>query len=178
MNRGLQRLVALCEFWATRLAATLHNISIMITLPALILLVTVDVVLRYGFNTSIKGGTEIAALLLLLVFVSSMPYCTLRHGHVYMEFIYVRSRGPVRWLLDLLTTLCGLCFMSLFAWEASRLFRDMIRYGEGAILIDLPYWPFAGVMFLCGAFVSAVFVLHLVRLVAGLAIDREEFADE
>lgn len=178
MNQGLQDLIVVAERWATRLAAALHNLSIMIVLPALIILVSVDVVMRYGFNTSIRGGTEIAALLLLLVFVSSMPFCTLRHGHVYMELIYARTRGRLRLLLDLLSTLCGLAFMGIFAWEASRLFRDMIRYNEGGVLVDVPYWPFAGVMFLCGTFVSFVYLLHLLRLAAGLVINREEFADE
>jgi TRAP-type C4-dicarboxylate transport system permease small subunit len=178
MNQTLQALVIRSERWATGLAATLHNISIMIVLPGLILLVAVDVVMRYVFNSSIQGGTEIAGLMLLLVFVSSMPYCTLRHGNVYMEAIYSRTSGTARWLLDMLATLCGLAFMSLFAVEASRLFRDMIRYNEGGVLIDIPYWPFAGAMFLCGAFVSVVFVLHLIRLAAGLPINREEHADE
>jgi len=178
MNHTLQALVVRSERWATALAATLHNLSIIIVLPSLILLVAVDVVMRYIFNSSIQGGTEIAGLLLLLVFVSSMPYCTLRHGNVYMEAIYSRTRGRMRWFLDLLSTLCGLAFMGLFAVEASRLFRDMINYNEGGVLIDVPYWPFAGALFLCGAFVSVVFLLHLVRLAAGLPINREEYADE
>ena len=174
MRSNLQDKVLRAERLGAVLARILHNMNMWLIIPALIVLVTVDVVLRYVFNASIQGGTEIGGLLLLLVFVASLPYCTLFHGHVYMELVHSRLHGFARTLADLISVLAGLIFMGTFTWASGRMLQDMIKYDEGAMLIDMPLWPFAAAMLVCGVLVTLVFILQLAHILVGLPFDREE----
>jgi TRAP-type C4-dicarboxylate transport system permease small subunit len=178
MNTTIKEIVLRSESYGMALTGTLHNVNMWLALPALIAVVTADVVVRFGFNSSIQGATEIGGLLLLMVFMLSLPFCTMRHGHVYMELVHVRLRGAWRWAADLIAVLSGLVFTALFTWQAFDALRDMIKYGDGGFLVDIPYWPFAGIVFVCGLFTALAFVLQLLKLLAGLAVNREEFANE
>jgi TRAP-type transport system small permease protein len=178
MKEKVKGLILCSERYGLALAGALHNLNLWIALPTLIGIVTIDVVLRFGFRSSLQGATEISGLLLLLVFVLSLPLCTLRHGHVYMELIYSRTHGSWRWAADLIAVLSGLVFIGFFAWQAFDVLRDMVKYGEGGMLVDIPFWPFAGVVFLCGVVVTLVLALQLAKLLAGLHIDREEHSHE
>ena len=178
MGEILKTYVLWLERQAMRLAAILHNVNMWIVLPLLIMVVTTDVVLRYGFRSSIQGATEISGLLLLLVFFLSLPLCTLRYGHVYMELAYARMRGGMRRIADLIATLSGAVFMAFFSWQALEVFRDAVKYEERGMLIEIPYWPFAGAVFICGVIAALAFAIQILKLLVGLDIDREEYVDE
>ena len=166
--RGLHHLA----FVLTRL---LHLAGVLLFMPALMLLVTVDVVMRYFFNTSIEGGTEIGQLLLLVVFFASMPYCTLRYGHVYMELFYKPMKGPARRVADVLAACAGLSFAVALTWASADRLIDMYKFGEGAQQVSLPFWPFAAVLFVSGALVCVVFLVQLLMPLFGMPLDREEY---
>ncbi len=166
------------EHAAQRLSHLMHCAGTRIVLPLLVVLVTIDVTMRYFFNSSLYAATEVGTLLLLVVFFASLPYCTFGRQHVYMELVYVRLKGRSRWLADLLAASVGLVFMIVFVWQAVRGLGEMIRYGDGAELIDLPYWPFALVLVVSGVLVALAFALQLARLALGLSLPVGENLDE
>lgn len=50
------------------LARLIHGTAVYLTLPCLIILLTIDVCLRYIFNAPLLWGSEVSALILSLVF--------------------------------------------------------------------------------------------------------------
>jgi|APSaa5957512622_1039677.scaffolds.fasta_scaffold27813_1 TRAP-type C4-dicarboxylate transport system permease small subunit len=135
----------------------MHAAGTLAGIPALIILVSIDVLLRYGFNTPLLWGNEVSALLLMIVFFASVPRCTNENGHIRMELFYQRMGARGKNLADLLSALSGLIvtiFLSVGAFGSSA---EMFAYGEGAEMIDIPYWPFAVFMGLCGIFLCARF---------------------
>jgi TRAP-type C4-dicarboxylate transport system permease small subunit len=158
-------------------ALALHWLGVGLVIPALVLTITVEVVLRSLFNTGILGSTEVAQLLLLMAFCASIPLCTLRHGHVYMELAHQRLRGPHRRFADLLAGLCGAGFFAAFAVQAVALVGEMRRFDDRGDLTDLPYWPFAVVIALSAVLTAAAFALWSVRALAGLPLARADTTD-
>lgn len=155
-----------------RLSGWFHRVGVYAVLPLLILLVTADVLMRYLGGGSIRGATEVAQLLLLVVFFASLPWCTTAHGHVYMEFVHERLGGTARRAADGLAAIAGLAFAAALAWQTARKTVEMFRLGEGAEMVDLPYWPFAAVVTASGVLMALAFGLQLLQVLAGAALDR------
>ena len=144
-------------------ARVLHWAGILAGIPALVVLVSVDVLLRYGFNAPLIWGNDVSTLLLLVVFFASLPQCSAEGGHIRMELLYNRLGRRGRYAADALSVLCGLILAAVLTFQAFTSSAEMYRYGEGAEMIDIPYWPFALFMGLCGTILSLRFAVGLLR---------------
>ncbi|MGE0256013.1 MAG: TRAP transporter small permease [Alphaproteobacteria bacterium] len=150
------------ERMAAWLARAFHAAGTLVVMPGLVVLVTVDVVLRYVFSAPLAWGNEVGALLLLLVFLASLPWCTHSGQHIRMELLYLRFGPAWRRAADVLSGLAGIAVSAMLAWRAAQAADEMFRYGEGAEFVRLPFWPFAVFM----ALVGAVLVLEFARRAA------------
>jgi len=154
----MRRIVDFFEGWATYAA-----------LPALALLVAVDVVLRYVLNLPLRWGNDVKELLLLAVVVAGLPGVSLADQHIRVGLLdgLIRGRAGRAWrgIRHLLTGLVALAI----AYAASLLAIDMSRYGDRAEMIDIPFWPFA-VLVALAAGLSAI--AEFVR--AARPLDRPE----
>ena len=150
-------------------ARVLHWAGILAGIPALVVLVCVDVLLRYGFNAPLVWGNDVSTLLLLVVFFASLPQCSAEGGHIRMELLYNRLGRRGRHAADALSVLCGLIFAAVLTYQAFTSSAEMFRYGEGAEMIDIPYWPFALFMGLCGGILSLRFAAGFLRHLSGCA---------
>ena len=147
------------------LAKLLHWSGMFFGMPALMVLVGIDVVLRYGVNAPLPWGNEVGSLLLLIVFLASLPHTTRTGGHIRMDLFYGRMTGSARRGADALTGVCGLVFASFLGYQAFATASRMHRLGDGADLIDIPFWPFAVFMGLCGTFLAIQFATQIVNAV-------------
>jgi len=152
----------------------MHATGTLVGIPALIVLVSVDVLLRYGFNAPLLWGNEVSALLLMVVFFASLPQCTTDDGHIRMELFYERMGFRRRQLADLLSALSGLVVTVALSIGAFGSSADMLEYGEGAEMIDIPYWPFAVFMGLCGLFLCVRFAHQTWQSLRALCGQRDQ----
>ncbi len=149
--------------FGARLALIMHWTGMFFGMPALMVLVGSDVVLRYRFNAPLPWGNEVGSLLLLIVFLASLPHTTRTGGHIRMDLFYGRLRGTARRGADVLTGVCGLVFASFLGYQAFATASRMHRLNDGAYLIDIPFWPFAVFMGLCGTFLAIQFATQIVN---------------
>lgn len=135
-----------------RLPALLRDAAAFIFLPAIVLVVAVDVVARYFLNLPLQWSQEVASLALLLVFVAAIPYANATHGHIRTETLYERYGPRMQALVDLLSAVCGGVLMGVIAWWQLRELPGLIQRDEGAEYIDIPYWPISLFLALCMLF--------------------------
>lgn len=147
------------------LANILHWSGMFFGMPALMVLVGVDVALRKIFSAPLPWGNEVGSLLLLIVFLASLPHTTRTGGHIRMDLFYGRMTGATRRGADALTGVCGLVFAGVLGYQAFATGLRMRRLGDGADLIDIPFWPFAMFMGLCGTFLAIQFAIQIVNAV-------------
>jgi TRAP-type C4-dicarboxylate transport system permease small subunit len=145
----------------SRLSGLLHLIGVYAGIPALILIIGTDVVLRYVVNRPLRWGNEVSALIQLAVLVGSLTLCTEQRGHVRMDALYVRSGPRLRRATDALANLCGFVFAACLTYQCFASTVEMYRFNQGAEMIDLPYWPFALFMGLCAALLALRFALEI-----------------
>ncbi len=153
----------------SRLSGLLHLVGVYVGIPALILIISADVFLRYVLNRPLRWGNEVSALIQLAVLVGSLNLCTEQRGHVRMDALYVRFGPRLKRVTDVVANLCGLVFAGFFTYQSFASVVEMYRFNQGAEMIDLPYWPFALFMGLCGAILTVRFALELFRCVPDAA---------
>jgi len=131
-----------------------------VLLPLMVLVVCADVVARYVFAAPLEWAQEATTLALLLFFAFSLPQTTAVDGHIRVETLYEKFSSRARALADLLGSIAGIPFMLTLAWRSFGDVPGMARRGEGAEMMNLPYWPLA---ILIGAAAGLVCLLLLVR---------------
>ena len=138
------------------MSAFIHSVSLifnrlgtMVFLPSMVILVTVDVLLRYVFNSPIWGSKEINGLFLILLFFFCLSYCLDENRHVRVEIVYGRLGRRSKSLVDILVALSVMFFSSLLAYHHSIDLPYVIRTGESGEELGTPYWPIKVMIILC-----------------------------
>lgn len=137
-------------------------------LPLMVTVVCVDVIARYVFAAPLQWAQEATTLALLLFFVFALPQTTAVDGHIRVETLYERFSSRARALADLLGSLAGLAFMLALAWRSFGDAPGMARRGEGAEMMNLPYWPLAVLIGVAAGFVCLLLLVRAARAVRGL----------
>jgi TRAP-type C4-dicarboxylate transport system permease small subunit len=123
---------------AERAAAALSVLSIFIMVG----LTTVDVILRYVFNSPIIGAYEIMEFLLIGVAFLSFAYVQRIGGHVGLEFIVPKLPRKVALVIELIGCMLALGCLWTATWQSGSEAWTAILTGDyiGEI-VKLPYWP-------------------------------------
>jgi TRAP-type C4-dicarboxylate transport system permease small subunit len=145
----------------SRLSGVLHLVGVYVGIPALILIISTDVFLRYVVNRPLRWGDEVSALIQLAVLIGSLNLCTEQRGHVRMDALYVRFGPRFRRATDVVANVCGFIFGAFFTYQSFASTFEMYRLNQGAEMINLPYWPFALFMALCGVILTLRFGLEI-----------------
>jgi len=132
-----------------RISSLFHKVGTIFFLTCIVLLVTVDVFLRYVFNSPIWGSKEINGLFLIVFFFLSLTYCWEQGKHVRVEVFYSSLKG--RWHVgaDLVAGLSGMVFSGLLAYHYIVDLPYVIRTGESGEELGLPFWPVKIIIALC-----------------------------
>ena len=141
-------------------AAALHAIGVRAALPALLAFVTLEVVLRYGFNSPLQWSRDVNGLLLLITLFSTLPHAWDRGFHIRMEIVHRRLRGRWRSLADALSALAGLVFFGLMSVQAVGFARYMFVTGETGEDLSVALWPFMVYVAICGLVLCARLVAN------------------
>lgn len=148
--------------WLDRISARasqgLYALGVYGALPALLGLVTIDVVLRYVFNAPLQWSRDANGLLLLITLFSALPAAWDHGHHIRMEIFYLRWPARMRIAADVLSALAGMAMFGLLAVQSVAFTRYMAATGETGEDLVAPLWPFMAFIGLCGA----VFVARLI----------------
>jgi TRAP-type C4-dicarboxylate transport system permease small subunit len=143
------------DVWSDQVSKALYRVAVDAALPALMLIVTLDVVLRYVFNTPLPWGRDVNGLLLLITIFSALPHAWDRGYHIRMEVFYNRLLGRARSVADIATGVAGILFFGLMGVQAFRFTRYMAATGETAEDLLMPVWPFMAYMGFCALVLAA-----------------------
>lgn len=145
-----------------RVAKAAHSTGVYLTLPGLIILLTIDVLLRYIFAAPLLWGSEVSALILFLVFFAGLPQVTDTNSHIRMDMLYRLMGKKLKAVADVMTGLCGTLFAALLTYQSFRSCYEMYQWQEGAEMIELPYWPFVLCAGMCGLLLTIQFIAQII----------------
>ena len=149
------------------LSRRLHLAATLVALPAIAVIVGVDVMLRYVFNAPLTWSFEANELLLLVATFGAMPYVWTRNRHIRMEVLYRAMGGPARRLADFIAALAGGIFAVLLSYRMAAQIGTMIRDNESGEYLDVQYWPFSAFISFIGALMAVQFILRAIEALFG-----------
>lgn len=151
----LDRATDVVDRLSERASDEMFRFGVHVTMPALVVLVTLDVVLRYVFNAPLQWARDVNGVLLLISIFCALPHAWDRAYHIRMEVFYTRFTAARRRMADVLSSVSGIIFFGLMAVQAARFVPFMIRTGETGEDWDFVLWPFMAVVSLCAVVMVA-----------------------
>ncbi len=124
----------------------LHRVGVYVALPALLGLVTLDVLLRYLFNAPLSWGRDANGLLLLVTLFSCLPHAWDKGYHIRMEIFYARMSRRRQEVADVLTAFAGIVFFAAMGIQGLRFVPYMMATNETGEDLLIPLWPFMSFM--------------------------------
>ena len=148
----MHKLIAFWEGWAAY-----------VLLPALALLVTADVSLRYVFNAPLAWGTDVKELLLLLVMTVGLAGTSWADEHIRVTLVEERLSPALQRGFTMLRRLLTATLLALLAWAMAVLALDMREFGERAEFVAIPFWPLAALAATSALLAAVVEVVRLAQ---------------
>ena len=101
-----------------------------------------EVVSRYFFNAPTRWSNEISQYLLAAVAMLGAGYCLVHDDHVRVDILH-RNFGPkARAVIDILTFLLVLVFVSAIIWKGGELCWDALDHDKRSMtILELPLFP-------------------------------------
>ena len=123
--------------WA---ATALDMIGGWVVLPAISILVMIDVVLRYVFNSPFIWTLEFTEWCLLLVFLFALPECTRVDGHVRMDLVTNYMSERLRSIFSLAYFAVGFWIFYLLGRHEWEEFLFDFEFDRVTEFLELPIW--------------------------------------
>lgn len=133
--------------------------TIVVSITVMVVLVTLQVLLRYAFNTSLGWTDETSRLAFVWSIFLGIPLGIRRGSHIGIEFLTARLPDLPRDLLARGMALLGVLLMGLVAWQSVRIAVD--QWDELMGTVDMS----SGWFMLAVAFGAGHSTLHLAWIV-------------
>jgi TRAP-type C4-dicarboxylate transport system permease small subunit len=136
----------------------------------MMLLVVVDVTMRYVFNRPIFGSLEMVGYFLVIVVAFTIPYGMAMRTHIAIDAVTVHLPPKARTKLQAVIYFLCLITVGLVAWWSLARTVKLWQIGQTGVLLPVPFSPFMFMLFLSFTlffFVILIQLLYLISLMAG-----------
>jgi len=111
-----------------------------IALVAMMLVVVADVVLRFIFNTPVRGAYDlVSAFLLIMVFFGIGPVIA-RHAEILIDLFDRIAPASVLGLMRRAAAIGTLAVVLFLGWSMVNPAFDAYRYGGNSLELGFPIW--------------------------------------
>ncbi len=129
---------------------------------SMMLITTVDVVLRYVFNRPLPGIFILCEMLMVCAVYLSIAYIQQQEGHVRVDIIIDKIKGTPRIAVELAILLVALAAFGLVCWKTGvNAWEAWVTDDHAMGLMEYPFWPAKsfltiGVGLLCLRFITDI----------------------
>lgn len=94
-------------------------------IAAMMLLTTVDVIMRYAFDKPIGGVAELCGIMLVMVVAATLGWTALERAHVKVDLLMERLPKKVQFVVDAIMYLLALGIFALMTiWTTGEMFAE------------------------------------------------------
>ena len=152
-------------------------IAAYLILPIMIVVMTVDMTLRYFFSAPLSWGHELATMGLFTAFILGLMSAWIKRVHVKMEMLYEMAPNRLKRCGDVITAVCGLIVFAMLGWQGMRDIPYMVTVSEASEILGLPLWLFRLLTAVISILLCLQLLLFLVRAVQAMLIGKERSHD-
>ena len=152
---------------ADKLLTNFENVLVVTSLSFATLLSFVEVVLRYGFQTSIIWSSELVIVSIIWAVFIGLPVTLRKGGHIKVDVVVNLLSGKKRRFVIFLATMIGVLF-SLFLFFFSVKYTAFLKEsGEISITTDIPEYLYFMALPAGGSLLSIRYVQELISVLKG-----------
>lgn len=111
-----------------------------ITILAISLIVTADVVMRYLFNSPFLFAGETCEFLLALVVFAGLGYTFQRGGHIRIDLITRRLPSRFRYWIRVATFGTAIIYLFMLTWQVSLFIKESYSFNRESTVLLFPIW--------------------------------------
>lgn len=125
---------------ATTAVAVVAGVAIV----AMLLMVMLDVILKYTLNQPVHGTLELVSFYFMpLAIFCAFPVVQKQDGHIAVTLFTDLLPSPMRDRLSVIVSFLCAGYLGLFAWAGMERAAHLTQSGQStsAIYYDIPIWP-------------------------------------
>ena len=143
-----------------------HKINVWLLMPALLILILLDITLRNLFTSTLVWSHEVSGLLLLSIFFIDLPYCLFKGEYLKVDLLYNYFSPVGQILAQKVALLCCFLVSVFLVWQAFVGVQDMFEFEETALTLSIPLWPFSAMIAVSGALMALQSLVMLLQIEA------------
>lgn len=156
------------------IARTLDRLGGWVVLPVMTFMMTLDVILRYVFNSPFIWGLELAEHMLILIFLTGILQCTRTDGNIRMDLVYLHLPERAKRMVMLLFCVIGVFVFFLVARKAVSEIPFLMSIPEITEYLELPIAGYYALIVAISAMMMLYFTLRAIAILLGADIPEEE----
>ena len=137
-------------------------------LALMVLLITVDVVLRYFFNRPIKGSYELVEFMMVLLVFLGLAYTQTKKRHVSITLFTGKLSPGQMAVIGSATYLLCLIIFSMITWRCLLQAEALRANGTSSDVLFIPNFPFMWVVVFGSALLSLIFLIDFFKSLDGV----------
>jgi TRAP-type C4-dicarboxylate transport system permease small subunit len=131
----------------------------------MMLMIVVDVILRFAFNKPILGSVEIASYMLSIIAFTAIPFVESEEGHIVIPLLFDRFSKKVRLYINTLTGVIGLGILVLIGLASFLLAVEYLHRGKVTQVLSIPLYPFVFIAALCISLYAIILIVNAIKYI-------------
>ena len=160
-------------FWIDKISWALDRASAYVFLPIMTIIMLMEVIGRYVFNSPFIWSLEAVSHLLVVVLLCGIPECTRKDGHIRMDILVQLMPDWARRAVEALYAVIGIAVFVLIAKKAGGEIEYLKSIPKTTEFLGLRIWLFYTGIVLLSALMALMFLMRLVRAVWAPAWEAE-----
>jgi len=144
-----------------------------IVLTAMVLLISIEVILRFTLKQSIPGVIELVEIMLIIVLFSGMASVGLAKEHIRVDILINRFSKSAKLATIASADMVTMVVIGIITWQSllQAIFLNESGYQTG--LLKIPLWPFAiSISVFTGIFFLAILITVIENVKALFSLGR------
>lgn len=130
-------------------------------------LVTVDVLMRRFLNMPITGSFEISCALLVVIIFCCVAWVMTIRGHIVVDIFSHRYPERLGDIIGRIALFLSMIVVGLICWGSILFGLEQYRVGEASVLLRLPVAPFVFVLAFGSALLALVLLVQFINSFIG-----------
>ena len=126
----------------------------------MMLIVFIDVFLRYIFNSPFVGSVEIVEIMMVLVIALGIAHTGINKGHISVDLLVSRFPPKVQAAVDVFNFLVATLIFSIMSWKTGHQAIVAGSRNVTTTVLEIPIYPFVWTLSVCTGLLSLVFLLQ------------------
>lgn len=133
-----------------------------VVLAVMVLLITLDVVLRYFFNQPIRGSYELIEFMLVFIVFTGLAFTQTKTGHISIDLLTSRLSQKARAVIGSATNFLCLGAFILISWRSIVKAEILRAEGTTSGLLFIPNFPFLWIVALGSILLCLFFLMDFI----------------